>query len=201
MKTVFLMLWIGIGVTVTSSLMVGHVVALPTPEEGETISVETLGFQPTGSSDFESKPAMAIHVFYGNCPCSQRVLDKLLGRTAMQPIQERIVFVGKPDPREDQASKRGYQVERVTRDELRSRYGVQAAPLLMLVDDRGRILYSGGYTDRKQGPSIQDVAIIESILDGVATESLPVFGCAVSQELQQVIDPFGLKYVDAEAEQ
>jgi hypothetical protein len=38
------------------------------------------------------------------------------------------------------------------------------------------------------------VALLEGAMAGLPAQELPLFGCAVSRELQKQIDPFGLKY-------
>ncbi|MEO1615740.1 MAG: hypothetical protein AAFV88_07835 [Planctomycetota bacterium] len=198
MKAGFFILWLVTGLAVTSSLMIGHVVALPAPTRGDVLPVGELDLSTAGRDESlettTESPTLALHFLFGDCPCSRNVLDQILQRHPVDGIRERIVFVGKKDPRESTAKSQGYETERVTPIELRTRYGVESAPLLVIVDAQGTILHSGGYTSRKRGVDIQDETIIRSLLEGKAEDQLPVLGCAVSKELQSAVDPLGLKY-------
>jgi hypothetical protein len=55
------------------------------------------------------------------------------------------------------------------------------------------VVYSGGYTSRKQGPEIEDVAIVAAVRAQKVPKTLPVFGCATARELASALDPLGLK--------
>ncbi|MEM6470392.1 MAG: hypothetical protein AAF802_12620 [Planctomycetota bacterium] len=197
MKAGLFIIWFGVAMAATSSLMVGHVITLPAPKSGEVLSgldAERLGADILDAGKNASDPALVLHVLYGDCPCSRRTLDQLLLRSPTQGIRERIVFVGKKDPRQPEAQSRGFEVEKVSREQLEVQYGLQSAPLLVIVDHVGTILYCGGYTQRKQGPFMEDQQVIESIMKGERPEALPVFGCAVSRSLQNTLDPMRLKY-------
>lgn len=197
--------WLCAGLAITSSLMIGHVVPLPAPARGDVIAAAanaTANADPDQSLEHTPGAAvLALHFLYGDCPCSRNVLDHVLERDPIDGIRERIVFVGKKDPREPIAESRGYETERVSPVELRSRYGVESAPLLVVVDARGTILHSGGYTSRKRGVNVQDESIIRSVIQGDSEDQLPVLGCAVSKELQSAVDPLGLKYSFPSSEQ
>lgn len=77
-----------------------------------------------------------------------------------------------------------FDVRRVTSDDL-SRYGIEAAPLLVVLSPGGQIRYAGGYTERKQGPNIDDLRILDDARRPGVLASLPVFGCAVSDRLRR----------------
>lgn len=152
----------------------------------------------------------AFHVIYQSCPCSRRVLKHLLERTVIVGASETILLVldtgdhastGLNGPCQsdeaairDQAIARGYLVQAITPEELRSSHGIEASPLLLIVDAEGIVLFSGGYTSRKRGLSYQDEATIQAVLNGETPDPIPVFGCAVSEQLQKIVDPLGLKY-------
>ena len=132
--------------------------------------------------------------FIDDCPCSRRVLRRVLERNPVDGAAERIVLVGHDIQPDKAAIDRGFDVDTVTPVELKAKYGVESAPLLLVADSVGRILYSGGYTDRKQGYEVKDQRVIEGLVAGEQVESLPVYGCAVSSELQALVDPLRLKY-------
>jgi hypothetical protein len=180
--------WAGLMITVVAFLMVGHWVVLPHPAKDDSQWAERL-------SATRSKPESewtVFHFLYGNCPCSRRVLDHVLTRKPIDGIRELIVFIG-DDSEIKSAKKCGFEVECVTPEILKERYGVEAAPLLVVADPSSKIRYSGGYTARKQSLDIQDREIIERILSGESLSDLPLFGCAVSSKLKFLVDPLRLK--------
>ena len=77
--------------------------------------------------------------------------------------------------------------------ELAARYGLEAAPVFVVADPEGELRYVGGYTTRKQGLDNRDLAIITELRAGHDQRELPLFGCAVSRSLQQLLDPLGLR--------
>ncbi len=87
----------------------------------------------------------------------------------------------------------GFDLETLSTEELARRYGVEAAPLLVVSDPRGTVRYVGGYTDHKQSVVIRDHEILSALRGGGGVAALPVFGCAVSKELGQRVDPLGLR--------
>ena len=205
--------WAALMTLVVSSLMVGHWISLPHPAAGmqldslartakvsaETtpasecsLSMSTPKLDVPELTEGESRAFHAFHILYGNCPCSRRVLDRLVKRHAIEAVAEHIVLIGEDPEHQAKAIALGYDVRIVTPTQLKSEYGIEAAPLLIVSDESGRIFYSGGYTERKQGLAIQDQVIIQRVLSGEHVEHLPLYGCAVSQGLKAIIDPLGL---------
>ena len=132
------------------------------------------------------------------CTVIVRVQDafsrRVIERSPVPGSIETIVLVGEDPENEKLALEKGFSVDIVTPDNLRAKYGVDAAPLLIVTDLEGAIRYSGGYTSRKQGLDVQDEKMIRSLVQGDSIEELPVYGCAVSKDLQSIVDPFNLKY-------
>lgn len=180
-----------IGMTcVVASLMVSHWVPLPHPQKGEAL----VGHETLDSSfDGESAGWSAVHFLYADCPCSRRILDHLVARNALAVAREHIVLIGEQDPKAEEARAAGYEVAFVTPSELKQRFGIESAPLLIVTDVDGIIRYGGGYTSRKQGPDIQDDSLIRSAVAGRWQETLPLYGCAVSKQLKDLVDPLRLK--------
>lgn len=191
---VALTVWAAALSVVIASLMVGHWVSLPHPDLGEQLTVPTKFLGSTTEDSGATGQLIAYHFLYGECPCSQRILHRLLKRPSLDGISEKIVLIGENAEVVENARNMGYQLDVVTPMELSSRYGVQSAPLMVVTDPDSKILYSGGYTTRKQGPAIQDESILLSLMEGRIANDLPVYGCAVSRELQTLVDPFRLKY-------
>ena len=174
---------------VIACLMVSHWVALPHP----TAADQAWSAQLNQTRTAQDKEWTAFHFLYGNCPCSRRILDHIVHRFPVDGCQEKIVFIGEDIEMTEAALQRGFEVDCVMPEELKSRYGVEAAPLLTVLDPSGKVCFAGGYTTHKQGPQIQDVRIIQELLSGGKVKDLPLFGCAVSNELKMLVDPLGLK--------
>ncbi len=174
---------------VVACLMVSHWVALPHP----TTTDQTWTTQLNKARTTEVKQWTVFHFLYGNCPCSRRVLRHILNRVPVNGCRETIVFIGQDTPSTEAALKRGFEADYVAPEDLKTRYGVEAAPLLTILDPSGTVRFAGGYTTHKQGPQIQDVRIIQALLKGDSVEDLPLFGCAVSAELTAIVDPLGFK--------
>lgn len=187
---VFVGVWAAGSVAVGASLMVGHWYTLPRPEPSDPVLVRAL--EDLRGSDRDRW--LAVHVLYSECRCSRRILDHLLASPRPSWIAEHVLLVG-PDARfERRAIAAGFAVDVVTPAELTRKFGIEAAPLLLVSAPDGSIPYCGGYTDRKQGLRIRDVEILESVVRGVAMHELPLYGCGVSQDLQSLLDPIGIKY-------
>jgi hypothetical protein len=184
--------------TVSASLMASHWITLPHPELGINLkgfsSQSLFGSDDNTTKNAETKSSpLAFHFLYGDCPCSRRILKHVLMRSPVAGISERIVFVGKDPEMEAEAIRCGYEVDVVTPIELQAKYGIESVPLLVVTESTGKILYSGGYTSRKQSLDIHDKEIIEGIARGESMDDFPLYGCAVSKELKSIIDPLGLK--------
>jgi hypothetical protein len=122
---------------------------------------------------------LAVHVLYADCACSHRVADHLAHSQRPPGWAEMVLWVGEPAPQDLLAR---FDVRRVTSEDL-AREGIEAAPVLVALDPVGRVHYVGGYTDRKQGPVIDDVALLAAARREDSVPGLPVFGCAVSKRL------------------
>jgi hypothetical protein len=177
-------------VIIGASLMVNHWVPLPRPELEQTEGKTSLASFQIADANHHW---VAIHFLYAECPCSRRVLDHLLEQSPRANAFERVVLIGDAEELFVKAEAQGYEVDSVAPEELLAKYGVEAAPLLMIFDPNGQQRYVGGYTSRKQLLNIQDRVILEQLQSGEDVEPLPVFGCAVSERLKSLVDPFGLK--------
>jgi len=135
-------------------------------------------------------------VLYAACRCSQGIIEHLAASSRPPATVEKILWVGGESAALGGAARGGFEVIHTSAEELAERYGIEAAPLLLVADPAGRLRYAGGYTQRKQGSDVRDVEIIRDLQSGGATSSLPLFGCAVSRGLQRRLDPLS-RIVDA----
>ena len=178
--------WFVVSSVIVSTLMVGHWVTLPKPERLDTwVALRTL--RTTDA------PLMAVHVLYADCECSRRIFDHLVTSKRPSNTEEVVLLVGRAPDFETHAAARGLRIHRIKAPSLKQDYGIEAAPLLAVLSDQ-KTEYLGGYTDRKQGPDIRDVEIIEALAENAAAKELPLFGCGVSAELQVLLDPLKVKY-------
>lgn len=182
----------------TGSLAGAHLYTLPHPErQSPTLNAALLALR--GPDDV--RRFSMTHIMYAECRCSQRIIDHLESRGARNDILEHVVLVGRDDQLAGRLARAGYRIESLSPIELKKKYDIEAAPLLIITDDRGAIAYMGGYTERKQGLDIRDTALLQSLMHGDSAVELPLLGCAVSKALQRVIDPFALKYALGESGQ
>ncbi len=183
--------WAGLLLFVVGTLMVGHWYTLPKPDKTDAFLTQALAELRTSADD---GAWMGVHVLYTECRCSQRVFDHLFSSARPDDVKEKVILVGKDDKIEARARKSGFDVVVVSPVQLKEQFSLESAPLLLVVEPSGAIAYSGGYTQRKQGPDIRDVAIITSLMQNHAPRELPLYGCGTSSELQKTLDPLGIKY-------
>ncbi len=181
-------MWLMCMACIVAYLMVSHLAVLPHPKTNDTAWESRLheAVPPAPES------WTALHILYDNCACSRRVLKHVIASSPIKNVQERVVLVS-DSPHEPSPARDALDVEYVTPGELQAKFGVESAPLLVVLDDNQRVRYTGGYTSRKQGPEIMDREIITRLISGNDVTELPLFGCAVSSELKRLVDPLGLK--------
>jgi hypothetical protein len=173
-----------------SALMANHLLSLPAPSpRDEALRAAIDRARPASLPRGWS----AVHVFAAECGCSKRLVDHLEKRGPAAGVFEKVVMVGDDPAIQRRLERRGFSFQTVTPDELAARYHVEAVPLLVVAAPDGAVRYAGGYTERKQGPAIRDLDILQSLRAEHAVRSLPLFGCAVTEALKKTLDPFGLK--------
>ena len=171
-----------------SALAIGHWFTLPHPDAKDTrlaAGVRVLAGDGDGWA--------MVHVLYTECRCSQRILDHLLASDRPAGVRETVLLVGDDTGVGAKLRARGFRIVAAAGEELATRYGIEGVPLLVVADPAGAVRYSGGYTQRKQGPDIQDLAILRELQADGAAAALPVFGCAISRRLQEIADPLAIK--------
>jgi hypothetical protein len=186
-------LWAVLAFVATTSLMAAHLYALPRPDDSDPKLQGAVNSLRTAA---DRGRWLAVHVLYAQCRCSQRILDHLATSPRPATTREKLLIVGSIEELATtlgRVAARGFDVIETTPVELRDRFHVQAAPLLLVMDPQGSVRYAGGYTERKQGLAIRDVDIIGRLASNQQAEELPLFGCAVSKQLRQLLDPFSLR--------
>jgi len=166
-----------------------HTLSLPKPVP-EKLQAAMIANRPRDATGW-----VVLHVLYAECGCSGRVADRLTQRGLIPGVAERVIIVGEPkDDLVERLRAHGLSVELTDAKDLSDRYGIVAAPVLVVADPGGTVRYVGGYTEQKRGPAIRDTAIVASLERGEQVDALPILGCAVSRDLQRQVDPLGLKY-------
>lgn len=136
-----------------------------------------------------------IHVLSEDCPCSLSVLDYLLERGSSPLYSEEVVLIDANE--ESLASLRaaGFEASSAGSELLCSNFGSEGVPFFQVVEGSAKPAYSGAYFDSAfRGTSgFLDLKTAARLSDGGFVFSRPVYGCATSDRLKAVLDPFGLK--------
>lgn len=178
---------------VGATLMAGHFFTLPRPAQGDPrlqreMRALAAATRPAGGARWTM-----VHVLYGRCRCSSRIFDAIAAGPRPSDVDEVVLAV---DPVETWAARtaaRAIPIVPVDRESLERRFGIEAAPLLVVLDPAGSVAYAGGYTQRKQGPEIEDLSIVAALRSGRHPRELPLYGCATALELAAALDPLGVK--------
>jgi hypothetical protein len=171
--------WFCSMVLLGAGLLARHVVALPAPSKDDHLSQALQELRRPGAPAW-----VAVHVMYAECRCSQRIVAHLTSTPRPRGWQEVVLWVGEEAP--EPSLSRAFDVRRSSPEDL-ARFGVESAPLLVVLDPEGRAAYVGGYTDRKQGPDIRDLRIMADAEQRRSASALPIFGCAVSERLKRAL--------------
>ena len=162
------------------TLLARHVVPLPAGAVSD-VRLGALRAEPTRW--------LMVHVLYARCRCSEQIVHHLARRGPSGDASEVVLWIGSRAALETELQGAGFSLLRVGAEELLPRFGVEAAPLLVILDPDNVARYRGGYTDRKQAYPVRDTELLRDAMGGAAPVALPVFGCAISQRLRELIDP------------
>lgn len=182
--------WFSGLVLVSAAMLARHLVPLPRPSRDDVALAALL--QPVRGELGASPRWSAVHVLYTSCKCSQRIADHLLSSQRPADVAETVLLVGTDAKLSDKLRARGFRVVETDANELEERYHVKAVPLLVVFGADSAVRYAGGYTERKQGPEPSDLSIIARARTDSTLRALPVFGCAVAEELRTRLDPTGV---------
>lgn len=166
-------------------LLARHELALPAPGKDDPVLAASLAKTAPGE-----RPAFrAIHFLYGPCRCSQQLVDHLVERGPIAPFVESVVIASDDGTYSERLRRAGFTVTRVSPNELRDVYRIEAAPMMVALAPSGEVLYAGGYTSAKQSAAVADREILDDALHRKEHEALPVAGCGVSQRLRTFLNP------------
>lgn len=183
--------WVFVAFAAATSLAAAHLYTLPRPATSDARLRRAIASHRPSA---DAGRWRVLHVLYAECRCSRRILGHLAERGPIDGVSETIVLVGGDAAITADAVGAGFALDTVTPSELASEYALEAAPALVVADPSDEVRYLGGYTERKQGPDIRDVSIVDALRREGSTDELPLFGCAVSESLQALLDPLALRY-------
>jgi hypothetical protein len=181
--------WFATMVAVSAVLLGRHLLPLPPPSGNDPALASSLAGLRRAE---DGSRFLAVHVLYSECKCSTDIAEHLLTSERPSDVVEVVLFVGENKELEDKLSARGFGVKRIDADELVGSYRIGAVPMLVVLAPDGTVRYAGGYTTRKQGPDPRDLSIIARARNERNLAALPLFGCAVAEELRRRLDPTGI---------
>ena len=181
--------WFLVAVVGIGALSLSHLVPMPRPDDvAARLATGMLALRRGGTEHF------VVHVVSAGCSCTDRLFGHLITRPPLAGAEELVLFVGEAADKRAAATRAGRAFATVSAVELSTRYGLEAAPVLLAFDARGRLRYAGGYYDHPAAISPRDATLHAALVTGAMPKALPVFGCAVSPRLQASLDPLGLVY-------
>jgi hypothetical protein len=182
-----LAVWMAGVSVVCGTLLTRHAAPLPVPAHVAS------GFSALTT---KSDRLVVFHVLVASCRCSQNIARSLVTSARPAGIEEHVLLVDDTDQKMEKqlslAGRNEFRIHHVTAKELESRFDVAGVPLLLVVGQDGAIRYSGGYTERKQGLVLRDRSIIDAIARGETPEPLPLYGCAVAEDIRNKRNPWWL---------
>jgi hypothetical protein len=176
--------WIVFTVAGLAALSVKHMASLPEPNDEALLTRAMLPLRRDTIGN------LVVHVVYAECSCSRALFAHLIARRKLPGAEEAILFVGADIKKQELAHRAGFTFTAVSAQELASHFGLEAAPVLIVIDSSGRLGYAGGYYAHPAAIVPLDEKIYARMATGAKVEPLPVFGCAVSARLQQSLNPF-----------
>jgi hypothetical protein len=180
--------WIVVAIAGLAALSLRHMASLPEPDDEALLSRAVLQLRRSSGRIF------LAHVIYSECSCSRSLFSHLVARRPFPGAEEAILFVGADSIKRESAVRVGFTFTTVSAQELSLRFGLEAAPVLIVFDSAGRLRYAGGYYAHPAAITPLDERIYARLAAGAGVEALPVFGCAVSSRLQKSLNPLSAVY-------
>lgn len=168
--------------------MASHLVSMPTPQNVENFikKIKNNYYKNDGR-------AVIVHTIYEKCSCTNSLLKHLVERGLQASSHEVVFVIGSRAPFETELSAKGFSVFKMKQQDFVKEFGIEAAPLLTLINSKGDLMYMGGYFKTSEARISTDQDIIQrALIEGQPYKPLPLYGCAVSDRLQKYIDPFRL---------
>jgi hypothetical protein len=179
-------LWFGVIFVCIASLSIKHLAPLPVP-----VRLDRLALAMRSLRSADSGPLL-VHVIDAECSCAEGLFAHLIARRRFPGTEEIMLFVGNNPEKQIAAEHAGFRFATLSAGELVARYRLEAAPLLVMLDSAGQLLYAGGYYRYPSALTPLDKEMFDQLNRGEKVQPLPIFGCAVSPRLQKALNPFGI---------
>jgi len=180
--------WATVALVVIAALSVKHLAPLPEPDDAALLTRAALQLRHSPNEDF------LVHVIYADCSCARALFSHLVARGPFPGAEELILFVGADAAKQAAAERSGFEFTTISAQDLTTRFGLEAAPVLIVFDPAGKLMYAGGYYAHPATIDPMDERIYAQLAAAGKVEPLPVFGCAVSARLQKSLDPLRLDH-------
>lgn len=177
--------WFVASTLVSATLLARHLIPLP---DGAALDPRLGALRPADAGS----GWLLVHVLYAECPCSERIVHHLAQRGRIAGASEVVLWVGDAPALEAELVAAHFPIQRADAGDLRARFGIEAVPLLAILSPENVVRYRGGYAARKQAYEIGDVASYERARSGLDQRPMPIFGCAISERLERILDPLQL---------
>ena len=177
-------LWV-VSITVPLGLFsAAHMAALPVAEKAVTKAVG-------GGSAWR-----IVHVLAEECPCSRSVLEYLEVRGAQEGIVEEVILLDGRAATVSRLRALDFEVSTAEAESFCTNFGSEGVPFFQVVNGFESPSYSGAYFDsaHRGRSGFLDLSIYSLVKGGGEVTNRPVFGCATSERLRELLDPLGLKY-------
>jgi hypothetical protein len=171
-----------------AALSLKHMASLPKPANEALLSRAMLQLRRGSGRNF------LVHVISADCSCSPDLFAHLVARRPFSDAEEAVLFVGTDPGKQESAQSAGFTFTAVSAQELVSRFGLEAAPVLIVFDAAGTLRYAGGYYEHPATIRPLDEKVYAQLATGPKAEPLPVFGCAVSPRIKESLNPLGAVY-------
>lgn len=175
--------WAAASLFVGSVMMVKHLIPLPAT------------FTASGKESRAVRaPQKLIYLLAEGCGCSQIVAEYLVETGPRPNYEEEVWTIGDLGRWGRRLHERRFSIRPLRSEHDLERYSIQGAPMLIVTDTEGKITYRGGYAPRllRNPDEVKVGSVLKSLRDGAVVEAFPVFGCAVGQNLRQILDPVGI---------
>jgi hypothetical protein len=139
-----------------------------------------------------------VHVLGEGCGCSEFVSEYLYERGKKLGLNELVYFIGNEESLKSNLRVKGFDTSFHTFESIRKKkLKTEGVPYFQIYNTENKLVYSGGYDNKMitKYTKFKDLEILKSLQIYKTTDkSLPVYGCATSKNIQELIDPFQLKY-------
>lgn len=137
------------------------------------------------------------HILVENCPCSKSIATHLISRGKTPDANEQVWVAesGRQQAWVDDLAKAGFDVCRMSPQDILDRANVDGGPWLVIHDPQGERAYSGGYQESRPsatntGDTPHDLQILAQLRSRDEVLPYRALGCGMGESL---FEPLGLK--------